>query len=72
MLKYKTSASASTTVVMSGLAITAGSNFSFAAMMGKEQPINFASITVKATVSATVKMMPKVTSGFEKSRPSTR
>ena len=46
ILKYTRSESASTIVVMKGLAITAGSKPSFLAQSGSVQPITFATSTV--------------------------
>ena len=54
MLKKTTSESASTIVVMKGLAITAGSKPSFCASMGKEEPTSFARITVTQIVRETL------------------
>ena len=49
-LKYINNEHASTIVVINGLAITAGSKPNFLANIGKEQPINFETITVKINV----------------------
>ena len=54
VVKYIISAIASTIVVISGLAIIAGSTLSFLAIIGSIPPIIFAIITVKNTVKHTV------------------
>ena len=55
ILKKTNNDSASTIVVINGLAITAGSKPSFEASTGKVQPTNFATTTVKNKVKQTTK-----------------
>ena len=59
-------------VVMKGLAITAGSSFNFFATMGSTQPINFAQITVRQSVSATTRATFVLTPGVLRRSPSIR
>ena len=54
ILKYISKEQASTSVVINGLAITAGSNPSFFASIGREHPISFATITVITNVEHTI------------------
>src|SRR5574344_152707 len=51
--KYTSRLKASTIVVINGLAITAGSNFSFLANKGNVEPITLANITVITKVKQT-------------------
>ena len=51
--KYNASEHASTIVVIIGLAINAGSSFTFFASMGSVQPINLARITVQSKLTDT-------------------
>lgn len=53
--KYANKATASTIVVIMGLAIIAGSRFSFLANMGKIAPTTLASMTVKYKLMHTVR-----------------
>ena len=62
---------ASVMVLMSGLAITAGSMPIFSASMGSVQPTHLANMTTKTIVTLTVSATSTVTSGFESSRRST-
>ena len=61
ILKYTTSESASTMVVINGLAITAGSNQIFFAISGSEQPTTFAIKTVTDNEMQTVAAIKTVT-----------
>ena len=54
-VKYINRDKASTIVVIKGLAITAGSNPIFLAIIGSEQPITFATQTVNIKVEQTTK-----------------
>ena len=70
ILKYINSDTASTIVVINGLAITAGSNPSFLAIIGREQPITLATHTVRTkveqTTSATLVVTPSISNSFAK------
>jgi hypothetical protein len=55
ILKYINNDTASTIVVINGLAITAGSNFNFFAIIGREHPITLATHTVKINVEQTTR-----------------
>ena len=59
MAKYVVSATASTIVVIRGLAMIAGSALSFFAMIGRSPPNSFAIMTTKNRVMQTVKDINK-------------
>ena len=61
ILKYINNETASTIVVINGLAITAGSNFNFFAIIGREHPITLATHTVSTRVEQTTSATFEVT-----------
>ena len=61
ILKYMNNETASTIVVINGLAITAGSNFNFLAIIGSEHPITLATHTVNTNVEQTTNATLEVT-----------
>ena len=70
ILKYIINDTASTIVVMNGLAITAGSKPIFFASIGREHPIILATHTVNTSViqttNATVVVTPSIYNSFKK------